>query len=278
MTYKEMWQRIAPLYGADEARSIAKLVFDRSLEMSLTDICVGKDNELSDKERHLTEEITSRLEKNEPVQYVLGSETFCGRDFSVGSGVLIPRPETERLAALTAECCREMQHAPSILDIGTGSGCLAVTAALDIEGAEVTAWDISAQALDIARKNAARLKADVRFELCDALNPPADARRWNIIVSNPPYVTERESKDMRPNVLDYEPATALFVPDDNPTLFYRAIARYAARSLKPGGWLLFEANPLFISQTVETVKESGLKHVETIDDMCGKRRFMKCSM
>ena len=179
---------------------------------------------------------------------------------------------------MTAECCRYMQHAPSILDIGTGSGCLAVTAALDIEGSEVTAWDISPRALDIARSNAARLKADVKFELCDALHPPVDARRWDIIVSNPPYVAERERTDMRPNVLDYEPATALFVPDDDPTLFYRAIARYAFGSLKPRGGLLFEANPLFISQTVEAIEEAGLTRVETVDDMFGKRRFINCSV
>lgn len=166
----------------------------------------------------------------------------------------------------------------SLLDIGTGSGCIAITLALDLPGAKVTAWDISEEALDIARRNAEELGADVDFRLQDALNPPDDKAVWDVIVSNPPYICDRERAAMERNVLDHEPHTALFVPDDDPLLFYRAITRYARHALKPGGSLHFEINPLYTDDMREMLVDEGFSAIEIRNDQFGKERFIKATL
>ncbi|MEE0619669.1 MAG: HemK/PrmC family methyltransferase, partial [Prevotella sp.] len=224
MTYNELCRRLSPLYGEGEARAIVRMVVEDEFGLSPTDIYMGKVNQLSADERANLEEIVARIANYEPVQYVLGHADFSGRRFAVAPGVLIPRPETALLIPMIGSAAARPF---TLLDSGTGSGCIAITAALDYPDATVTAWDISDDALRIARANATRLGAQVCFERQDALAPPADTALWDVIVSNPPYICMSERAEMSPHVLDHEPATALFVPDSDPLLFYRATARYA---------------------------------------------------
>jgi len=183
----------------------------------------------------------------------------------------------------TKEIVRENPHeSAAILDIGTGSGCIAITLALDCPEAKVTGWDISEDALRIARENAQRLNAEnVTFEHQDILYPlssllsPLSSKKWHTIVSNPPYICEKERAQMERNVLEHEPEVALFVPDDDPLLFYRAIARYAVRTLKPGGSLYFEINPLYASEMQRMLNDEGFSHTEIRNDQFGKQRFTK---
>ena len=347
MTYNQLWKRLTAIYNEREAQAIVRTVLDALFGMSLTDICLGKVTQLSADDTTRLEKIMQRLEKSEPVQYVLGAEWFAGRLFDVAPGVLIPRPETEDLVKWACDEAKEKekednskeergkeekevskkgeapqkeeqllssplkeeeeglrkgkdasqkeeQHLssllksnkevsekgeevphPSILDIGTGSGCIAITVALALPQARVTAWDISTDALAIAAGNAHRLGASVRFEHQDALSAPDDEERWDVIVSNPPYICDRERADMSDNVLSYEPELALFVPDSDPLLFYRAIARYASKALKPGGRLLFETNTAYVHEVAQAMADEGFTAIEVRNDCFGKPRMVK---
>ena len=372
MTYNQLWKRLTAIYNEREAQAIVRTVLDALFGMSLTDICLGKVTQLSADDTTRLEKIMQRLEKSEPVQYVLGAGWFAGRLFDVDPGVLIPRPETEDLVKWACDEAKEKekednskeergkeekeiskkgeapqkeeqllssplkeeeeglrkgedapqkeeqllssplkeekeglrkgkdasqkeeQHLssllksnkevsekgeeaphPSILDIGTGSGCIAITVALALPQARVTAWDISTDALAIAAGNAHRLGASVRFEHQDALSAPDDEERWDVIVSNPPYICDRERADMSDNVLSYEPELALFVPDSDPLLFYRAIARYASKALKPGGRLLFETNTAYAHEVAQAMANEGFTAIEVRNDCFGKPRMVK---
>lgn len=273
VTYHQLWSSLLHLYDAEEAQAIIRMVLDSRFGMSLTDIVCGGVEKLPATQTAELKSLMERLKTGEPVQYVLGEAWFCGRPFHVGPGVLIPRPETEEL-------CKMIIGAPEggakILDIGTGSGCIAITLALDIPGAEVSAIDISDEALRTARVNARELKANVCFQKQDIRHPKVGLR-FSVIVSNPPYVIESERKDMRPNVLSYEPSTALFVPDDDPLLFYRAIARYATGNLTPGGSLYLEINPLFADDIKAMLSQNGFTDVQVVNDQFGKQRFVRAS-
>lgn len=273
MTYDDLWRPLTALYEPGEAKAIVRLLLDERFSLSATDIYCGKVTHLSADDCALLGEMLHRLLRAEPVQYVLGRASFCGRPFGVGPGVLIPRPETEELCRWIAD--KTTVPAPDVLDVGTGSGCIAVSLALDIPGAHVSAWDISAEALTIARGNAAALSADVTFALQDALHPPHDTALWDVVVSNPPYICRRERAAMHRNVLDYEPSSALFVPDDDPLLFYRAIALYARQALRQGGRLYFEINPLFADDMAAMLHGMGYGGIEVRDDGYGKRRFVR---
>ena len=298
MTYNQLWKRLTTIYNEREAQAIVRTVLDALFGMSLTDICLGKVTQLSADDTTRLEKIMQRLEKSEPVQYVLGAEWFAGRLFDVAPGVLIPRPETEDLVKWTCDEAKEKEKEdnskeergkeekevskkgeeaphPSILDIGTGSGCIAITVALALPQARVTAWDISTDALAIAAGNAHRLGASVRFEHQDALSAPDDEERWDVIVSNPPYICDRERADMSDNVLSYEPELALFVPVNDPLLFYRAIAHYASKALKPGGRLLFETNTAYAHEVAQTMADEGFTAIEVRNDCFGKPRMVK---
>lgn len=297
MTYNQLWKRLTAIYNEREAQAIVRTVLDALFGMSLTDICLGKVTQLSADDTTRLEKIIQRLEKSEPVQYVLGAEWFAGRLFSVAPGVLIPRPETEALVQWACDEAKEKEKEdngkeergkeekedskkeeaphPSILDIGTGSGCIAITVALALPQAHVTAWDISPDALAIAAGNAHRLGASVRFEHQDALSAPDDKERWDVIVSNPPYICDRERADMSDNVLSYEPELALFVPDSDPLIFYRAIARYASKALKPGGRLLFETNTAYAHEVAQVMANEGFTAIEVRNDCFGKPRMVK---
>ena len=296
-TYQQFWQSLTPLYDAGEAQAIVRTVLDVEYGMTLTDIICGKVNELSSDEERNLEEIITRLQNGEPVQYVLGEADFAGRTFHVEPGVLIPRPETAELCQWIEEevSSLETDERKQILDICTGSGCIAITLGLTIPNSEVTGWDISEDALRIAQGNVEMLKAgNVRIEYQDALMlPKAEeaeeaaeiseatksesslSKGWNVIVSNPPYICEKEKADMEKNVLEHEPSIALFVPDEDPLKFYRAIAEYASSALKPEGALYFEINPIYEKETREMLQSLGFKDIETKEDAFGKKRMMK---
>ena len=299
-TYQQLWQSLTPLYDAGEAQAIVRTVLDVKYGMTLTDIICGKVNEISANEERKLEEIIIRLQKGEPVQYVLGKADFAGRTFRVEPGVLIPRPETaelcqwieEDIAGKSTDSPKDSSEdspedssgnspqatddAKLILDICTGSGCIAITLGLNIPNSEVTGWDISEDALRIAQGNVEMLKAgNVRIEYQDALMLPKAAETADIIVSNPPYICEKEKADMEKNVLEHEPSLALFVPDEDPLKFYRAIAEYASSALKSGGALYFEINPIYEKETREMLQELDFKDIETKEDAFGKKRMMR---
>lgn len=278
MTYHDFWRRLAPVYDEREAKAVARTVYEVRYGLSLADLLMGRDAAVPQQE---LEQLAVRLERQEPVQYVLGQSDFCGRTFCVEPGVLIPRPET-------AELCRwvtaQHQGAPSrprhpaVLDIGTGSGCIAVTLALDLPGSHVTAWDVSPVALRVAARNARRLGAAVAVAGRDILQPASPvAPRWDIIVSNPPYVCRGEAAGMQANVLGYEPATALFVPDDDPLQFYRPIMHYALSALHPRGHLYLEVNPRYAACIAERLQALGFGGVTARSDQSGKTRFIKAT-
>lgn len=279
MTYQQLSRRLAKIYDEGEAKAIARMVYEVRYGLTMSEMLLEGEKELSSKgvRSEELEEIAQRLERKEPVQYVLGEAEFGGRMFHVAPGVLIPRPETAELCqwiSLTANC---QQPTASILDIGTGSGCIAVTLATEIPEAKVTAWDISAEALNIARKNAQRHHVNVQFEQVDILNGQLSTvnSQLSIIVSNPPYICRQEAKAMEQNVLDYEPHTALFVPDDDPLLFYRAIADYGLTALKEDGWLYFEINPLYADELATLLSKMSYHDIEIKKDMFNKLRFVR---
>ncbi len=283
MTYQDLWHRLTPLYDDGEAQAIVRLVLEVQFGITLTDIYTGKVNELSREAEEELEKIILRLERSEPVQYVLERETFCGRTFHVAPGVLIPRPETEVLCRWIEEdynrpyCALQPPMPLQVLDVGTGSGCIAVTLAADLRNSAVTAWDISGDALLIARENVHQWQVRVELKMEDALHPSAAAmqQQFDIIVTNPPYICDRERTEMEGNVLAYEPETALFVPDDDPLRFYRAIAEYGVQALSADGVLYFETNPLYINDVKEMLNTLGYKQIELREDQFGKLRFTK---
>lgn len=299
-TYQQLWQSLTPLYDAGEAQAIVRTVLDVKYGMTLTDIICGKVNEISADEERKLEEIIIRLQKGEPVQYVLGEADFAGRTFHVEPGVLIPRPETaelcqwieEGIAGKSTDSPKDSSEDSSkdspevspqatddaklILDICTGSGCIAITLGLNIPNSEVTGWDISEDALRIAQGNVEMMEAgNVRIEHQDALALPKAAEAADLIVSNPPYICEKEKADMEKNVLEHEPSLALFVPDEDPLKFYRAIAEYASSALKSGGALYFEINPIYEKETREMLLKLDFKDIETKEDAFGKKRMMR---
>jgi release factor glutamine methyltransferase len=267
------------------------MVYEARFGLTLPDLLLGKDTQLSAQQQEELQEIVRRLQKQEPVQYILGQAEFCGRTFHVAPSVLIPRPETEELCRWIVKEAKDKtspQPSPkerepavrkhSILDIGTGSGCIAITLATELPEAQVTAWDISEQALVIARDNARRLNANVRFEQMDILhyqNTSPSPSSLSLIVSNPPYILNKERARMENNVLGYEPHLALFVPDDDPLLFYRAIATFGQKALKPGGSLYFEINPLCVAELQDLLRMMSYHDIETRCDEYGKQRMMK---
>ncbi|WP_295433659.1 peptide chain release factor N(5)-glutamine methyltransferase [uncultured Prevotella sp.] len=273
MTYRELWRTLEPLYGNGEARAITDYVLDVCFGLSKADILCGAVDEMTAEKTAELNKIFDRLTEGEPVQYVLGRAEFSGRWFNVRPGVLIPRPETEELCAwITSDS--KASGSPKVLDIGTGSGCIAITLQLDMPESKVTAWDISADALDVARENAQQLGANVNFVKQDTLNAKPEGE-WDVIVSNPPYICEKEKKDMAVNVLEHEPHTALFVPDAAPLLFYRAITRLAVQTLSKGGRLYFEINPIYADDTCRMMRAEGMTAVELRSDMYGKQRMAK---
>ena len=288
MTYDDIWRRLAGVYDQREARAVARMLVEEKFSLSFADIICGGVEALSDADKQWIEAAVKRLEQGEPIQYVLGWAWFGGLKFNVRSGVLIPRPETEWLVDnICAHPAPSNDRPLRILDIGTGSGCIALSIKQRLPETYVEAWDISTEALSIAADNARSLSLDVVWRQQDALNitpnvlstvpnynsAVPDSPLWDVIVSNPPYICERERTDMARNVLEHEPSTALFVPDTDPLLFYRAITRYAVGSLNEGGRLLFECNTLYAGDTARMMADEGMTATQVYDDCFGKPRF-----
>ena len=286
MTYSEIWHRIATSYDDGEARAIARILIEELFGLSYADIVCGATEQLSADDTLRLDTAIRRIEQGEPLQHVLGYADFCGNRFCVNGSVLIPRPETEWLvdegAKLMDGCIasdetqHKAPHSPKrILDIGTGSGCIAISLKLRLGDAYVEAWDISEEALRTAQDNADALKAEVAFRKKDALRADNTAAPWDLIVSNPPYICDSERSAMDDNVLLHEPHTALFVPDDDPLRFYRAIARYALLTLNIGGSLLFECNTRYAEATGTMLRDMGFEEVTVSDDCFGLPRFVR---
>lgn len=264
--------RLQPYYTAEEVSALSRIVCCDLLGQAPTDYYLGKDIVLSSKKEQELEDILQRLSRFEPLQYIEGRTLFLGREFWVAPGVLIPRPETEELVELML---KEIPADARILDVGTGSGCIAISLAKELPDALVTAWDVSPEALSVARVNARKLQANVRFVECDVLACQVDkAGLYDVIVSNPPYVTEAEKADMEPNVLQWEPSLALFVPDDDPLRFYRRIAVLGRDMLADGGRLYFEINRAYGREMVEMLRTMGYVGVRVEKDLSQNDRFV----
>lgn len=273
MSYEALWHRLTSLYDAGEAKAIVRWLLDVRFGLSMADILCDKMKELPKENQKALERMMQRLESGEPIQYIIGVADFFGRSFHVAPGVLIPRPETAELCEYVLSCRKTEEK---ILDIGTGSGCIAITLALEIPEAKVTAWDISDDALPIAQENAKTLGANVAFEKRDILDTSlSTSQTWDVIVSNPPYIMPSERDGMEENVLGHEPSLALFAPADNPILFYQRIGDYAVHSLKSGGCLYFELNPLTADDVADDLRQRGFKDIEIRLDQYGKNRFLK---
>lgn len=261
-------------YPDSEALALAKMLLVEVFDFSTLELYGGKDKEFSGKCRDVLDEMIRRLKKNEPIQYIIGKENFCGWTFEVNPSVLIPRPETRELVNWIADDWREKTPC-RILDIGTGSGCIAISLAKLLEGAEVDGWDISKEALQVAGRNAVRNGAKVKFLEKDALSAVPGEERYDVMVSNPPYIAEKEKADMDANVLDWEPSLALFVPDDDPLLFYRRIALLAKEMLTEGGSLYYEINQAYGAETVQMLESLGFSSIELRKDIHGNDRMIK---
>jgi len=273
MTYKDFWQPLTVRYDEGEAKAVARMVMELRYGLTMADILCGRVETLD--HAGLTA-LQRRLLAGEPVQYVLGVADFGPRTFVVAPGVLIPRPETYELCRWVIESYSTVDHRISILDIGTGSGCIACTLAAELPSADVTAWDVSDAALAVARENVKRTGVHVSLEHRDIFSPPDDTVSWDVIVSNPPYVCEFEKQDMERHVLDHEPAEALFVPDDDPHRFYRAIARYARQAVRPQGSVFVECNPLFYDEQSSLLMDEGcFDKARVRRDQFGNYRFIK---
>lgn len=260
------------IYPPQELKSLTMMIWCDLLGMDALDIYLGKDINLSESKQRELENILLRLRKNEPIQYIRGVANFLGRPFHVASDVLIPRPETEELVELIIS--ENHLKAPLILDIGTGSGCIAVSLSLEIPQARVTAWDVSEEALLIAQSNNEELGASVSFEKRDVFAEVECKEPFDCIVSNPPYVTETEKVAMEPNVLDWEPELALFVPDNDPLRFYRRIAVLGKSLLCPEGKLYFEINRMYGIPTIDMLVGMGYREPRIIKDISGNDRIV----
>lgn len=304
------------IYPPGEAQALVRLIMERVCGLSTYQLLLGKDKELSDTEKFKIKEIVEGLRLYKPIQYLLGIADFYGMEFKVTPDVLIPRPETAELVERIITDYRS--QAPRILDIGTGSGCIAISLAKHLPRAEVAAGDISPEALTVAEENARLNQVSVSFLELDILSegnpsfmqgklkfhveetkvshkenksftymkPKSHTEEttasfignFNCIVSNPPYIMDKEKATMEANVLENEPHMALFVPDDDPLLFYRAIARFGQRHLMEGGHLYFEINALCGKETVAMLRQENYTEVELIQDLYGKDRIVKAKI
>ena len=266
-----LWKMLEERYGMNEAKAVVRYLLEMKYNLSLTDILCEKTHSV---DIHTLRKDMARLCEGVPVQYVVGKTLFAGRCFEVSSDVLIPREETAELCRWITEewkndTCR-------ILDIGTGSGCIAITLSLDIPGSQVVAWDISEGALSVARKNAEALQTEVVFCRQDILDEKAPKEtKYDIIVSNPPYICYQERDEVDEHVLNNEPSLALFVPDNDPLLFYRAIMDYAKHVLKDTGMIFFEINPHHVEALQQLGMAMGFTLQEVRQDSFDKLRMLR---
>ena len=272
---RRLFQQLLRDFTTDDSRTEKEAILFWLLEskfaLSRAEIMAGKKVRV---DQSLLNGFIHRLNKNEPLQYILEEAEFYGRKFRVGPAVLIPRPETELLVKMVVDHFQGNKQEITLLDIGTGSGCIAITLALELPFATVLATDISSDALGIAKENAKRLTANVQFQIQDILNDTLSMGQLDAVVSNPPYILENERILLQKKVVEYEPAQALFVPDSNPLLFYKAIAEKARQSLKPGGLLLTEINERLGNDMAALFESLGYADVKIHKDLCEKDRLV----
>lgn len=272
--FKLIARRLSALLGASEGEAAARIIFEDVAGYDRKWLFINGTREITDYMQNRIAQAVERVEAGEPVQYAVGCAVFMGLKLRVTPDVLIPRFETEGLVdGITDRAGGRTDLA--VLDIGTGSGAIAIALARALPFSRVSAMDVSAAALDVARGNAKALGVQVDFQLEDILKAATPGHAdYDIIVSNPPYVTEAERADMDPRVADHEPSLALFVPDSDPLRFYRAITRYAWWALKPGGLLAYEINSLFAAQVADMVSDAGFRNVDCERDYRGNLRFV----
>lgn len=272
---KQICQQLSSIYTLAECRIIAAELLENQGFSRTQQLAFGDTKVSNIVAEQITEQV-SRLLCHEPLQYVIGHEWFMGYKFNVTPSVLIPRPETEELVQLIVDTVdNTLQH--NVLDVGTGSGCIAVSLNKLLTKSSVWAIDFSADAIAVANQNAAQNQANVEFVRQSIFddNLPFKPQQFSVVVSNPPYVTENERANMEPNVLNWEPQSALFVPNDNPLLFYKRIAECATIWLANNGWLFFEINRMFGPETVQMLGDLGYKNAEVIKDISGNDRIVK---
>lgn len=263
---------LADIYSAGEVSALTRIIATELLAVSQMAFYMKDDVALTAEQETLLDDAIARLQKHEPIQYILGYSDFCGLRFNVTPATLIPRPETSELVEWIVS---EATGNESILDIGTGSGCIAISIANKLPQSKVSAWDISPDALAVAKENSKANGCNVAFKQADILAYKPAGEQFDIIVSNPPYIKEVEKELMHSNVLDWEPHTALFVPDNDPLLFYRTIAQKATTMLRPGGKLYFEINRAHGKETVEMLAALGYANIELRKDFADNDRMIR---
>jgi release factor glutamine methyltransferase len=271
--YDYVFRRLE-VYDERERRQITEIVLEYFCDVDRTSILIDSAIEpVSDEMKQEFRNVTKRINTLEPVQYVLGETKFYGFDFFVNPSVLIPRPETEELVDLIQKQFK-ISDTPKIVDIGTGSGCIAITLAHLLPNAEISAIDVSAEAIEIAKDNVEENEVEIKLYCGDILTNDLPEKDYDVIVSNPPYITENEKALMSSNVLEHEPHLALFVPNENPLLFYNRISDLGQVSLKKGGKLFFEINEQFAQETKTMMESKGYTNVEIVKDLQDKDRIV----
>jgi release factor glutamine methyltransferase len=276
-------EALSKLYPKTEIDSFFFILMEEKLHLQRIDTVLKPDFLISEENLIVLKNILKRLEREEPIQYILGNTEFYGLPFFVNKNTLIPRSETEELVAwvqteIAALRTKNQNKFLSILDIGTGTGCIPVSLAKNVDSVKISAIDISSEALLIAKENALLNKVAINFIELDILNAEKLPQKYDIIVSNPPYVRELEKVEIKNNVLENEPHLALFVADDNPLIFYSKIADLAKKQLLKNGLLFFEVNQYLGKETLQMLQEKGFKNSELKKDLFGNYRMIKCNL
>jgi release factor glutamine methyltransferase len=270
--------QLSELYPSEEIQSFFNILSEEYLKLSRVEIALNTEKEVQDEDAEKFEKALLRLKNQEPIQYIIGETEFFSLPFKVNKHTLIPRPETEELVEWMLNNSEFRIQNSELLDIGTGSGCIAISLAKNLPNSTLSAIDISEEALKIARHNSELNNVEVYFFQTDILKAQKLPKQYDVIVSNPPYVRQLEKKQMQQNVLKYEPDSALFVSNEDPLLFYRAIARVAKTHLKPKGKLFFEINEYLAYELTELLNVEGFQNVEIKKDIFGKDRMLKCNL
>ncbi len=265
-------EELRAFYPSEEIESFTVILAETFLGLTRLDLSLNRDEDISSEAKLKLDDAIVRLRAEEPVQYITGTTEFYGRTFKVTPDTLIPRPETEELVDWVVTSHDTLENA---LDVGTGSGCIAITLAKQYPKAIIAAMDISEKTLDVAKENARSLMVSVNFMAQDILDLGSLDENYDLIVSNPPYVREQEREFMKKNVLGFEPGHALFVPDKDPLIFYSRIARLAKTGLRAGGWLYFEINEYLDKEMYSLMQDSGFQNIVLKKDFRGKQRFIR---
>ena len=273
-TLKSLRASLVPIYGVRETEAIIRIMFHYLKGWNLTDMLIHGEDKLSPVIKEEIKGIERRLLKQEPIQYITGEARFHGMEMKIRPGVLIPRPETEELVDLIIDDFKDKPDL-RILDLCTGSGCIAISLVRNLPFSKVTAIDISPEAIEVAKENSLKLKTRINL-LREDIFLWQPEHKFDIMVSNPPYVMDREALDMEKNVLDYEPHEALFVRDENPLVFYKRITDLGHEFLEDNGKLYLEINPLKVDELVNLMESKGFSDIDVHKDIYGKDRFLSC--